>query len=92
MVSQLGINRKFRLPGLIMTILLVIGVGIMLFPIVWMVFASVRPVSETFGTPPAWIPRQVNFEAYSTIFFDPRQQRYQVNTWFIALSTLGLQQ
>jgi ABC-type glycerol-3-phosphate transport system permease component len=73
-----------------MAVLLAIGLIIVLFPIVWMVFASVRPVSETFGTPPAWIPKEVNFEAYQTIFFDPRQQRYQLNTWFIALSTAVL--
>ena len=91
MVSQLeSFGKKFRLNGLIFAVLMIIGLGIVLFPIVWMVLASVRPVSETFGTPPAWIPREVNFEAYQTIFFDPRQQRYQVNTWFIALSTAFL--
>lgn len=91
MVNELAsFGRKVRLPGLVTAVLLAIGLLIVLFPIMWMVFASMRPVSETFGTPPAWIPREISFEAYETIFFDPRQQRYQVNTYVIALSTAFL--
>lgn len=83
-------GKKIRLHGLVMAVLLAISLVIVLFPIMWMVFASIRPVSETFGTPPAWIPREISFEAYEEIFFDPRQQRYQVNTYIIALSTAFL--
>ena len=91
MVNELAsFGRKVRLHGLVTAVLLAIGLVIVLFPIMWMVFASMRPVSETFGTPPAWIPREISFEAYETIFFDPRQQRYQVNTYVIALSTAFL--
>lgn len=91
MVNELAsFGRKVRLHGLVTAVLLAIGLVIVLFPIMWMVFASMRPVSETFGTPPAWIPREISFEAYESIFFDPRQQRYQVNTYVIALSTAFL--
>jgi ABC-type glycerol-3-phosphate transport system permease component len=91
MVSKLeSFGRKIRLHGLVTAVLLAISLVIVLFPIMWMVFASIRPVSETFGTPPAWIPREISFEAYEEIFFDPRQQRYQVNTYIIALSTAFL--
>ncbi|GMR10298.1 MAG: carbohydrate ABC transporter permease [Anaerolineae bacterium] len=91
MVNELAsFGRKVRLPGLVTAALLAIGLLIVLFPIMWMVFASMRPVSETFGTPPAWIPREISFEAYESIFFDPRQQRHQVNTYVIALSTAFL--
>ncbi len=91
MVNELAsFGRKVRPHGLVTAVLLAIALVIVLFPIMWMVFASMRPVSETFGTPPAWIPREISFEAYETIFFDPRQQRYQVNTYVIALSTAFL--
>jgi ABC-type glycerol-3-phosphate transport system permease component len=91
MVNDLAsFGRRVRLRGLVTAVLLAIGLVIVLFPIMWMVFASMRPVSETFGTPPAWIPRELSFEADKTIFFDPRQQRYQVNTYVIALSTAFL--
>jgi len=91
MVRQAEIfGRKMHLPAIILTVLLVIAIGIILFPVVWMIFASMRPISETFGSPPAWLPRDVNFEAYGEIFFDPRQQRYQLNTWFISLSTAAI--
>jgi multiple sugar transport system permease protein len=85
-----GFGRKFRLHSIITVLLLALGLLVVLFPILWMVFASIRPISETFGTPPAWIPKDISFEAYREILVDPRQQRYQVNTWIIALSTAAL--
>lgn len=88
MVNQIeNFNRKYHLTGTILAVLVVVGVGIILAPIVWMVFASMRPLAETFGSPPVWFPRDINFDAYKTILIDPRQQRYQINSWIISLAT-----
>jgi multiple sugar transport system permease protein len=68
----------------------VVGVLAVLFPIVWMVFAAIRPTQETLTVPPVWIPRQITFDAFQRLFNDPRQIRYFLNTYIIALSTAGL--
>ena len=44
-------------------------------------------LAETFGSPPAWIPREITGDAYAKIFSDPRQLRYQLNTYIISFST-----
>jgi multiple sugar transport system permease protein len=66
------------------------GVIIVLFPIIWMVFASMRPTQETLSSPPVWLPQEITFSAYTDLLADPRQLRYFTNTYIIALSTAGL--
>jgi multiple sugar transport system permease protein len=58
-----------------------------LMPIVWMVFASVRPTAETLAVPPVWFPRQISFAAYAKLLSDPNQLSYFINTYVIAGST-----
>lgn len=88
MVSRaLRLGRTLRLSSVVLGLLMVAALVIILAPVIWMVFASLRPLSETFGSPPIWFPQDVNFDAYREIFSDPRQRRYQINTWFISLST-----
>ena len=84
---RLGVQRYLSLYGLLSGFLMVAGVIAVLFPIAWMVFASMRPLAETFGSPPAWIPREITGDAYAKIFSDPRQLRYQLNTYIISFST-----
>lgn len=60
---------------------------VLLSPIVWMVFASVRPTSETLATPPIWLPTQITFEAYTRLLSDPIQIQYFANTYMIAIAT-----
>ena len=63
---------------------------VVLFPIVWMVFASMRPVSETLHDPPVWLPHEVTFAAYRNLLSQPKQIGYFVNTYIISLSTAFL--
>jgi multiple sugar transport system permease protein len=64
--------------------------AVVLFPIVWMVFASMRPVSETLHDPPIWLPREITFAAYRNLLSQPKQIGYFVNTYIISLSTAFL--
>src|SRR3954447_19616787 len=75
---------------LALIVIMVFIVVVVLFPIIWMVFASLRPTSETLATPPVWIPQQVTFAAYQRLLTDPKQFRYLTNTYVIALSTAAL--
>ena len=64
--------------------------GIVLFPLLWMVLASLRPVTETLHDPPVWIPRQLTFAAYLKLLSDPRQLSYFINTYVISFGTAAL--
>lgn len=37
---------------------------VFLFPLVWMLSTSVKPIEETMRIPPTWIPKQWNWESY----------------------------
>lgn len=76
--------RVARLANIVAVLLLLV---VILFPIVWMVFASVRPVMETLRTPPAWLPEELNFKAYARLLSNKRELTYFVNTYIIAIST-----
>lgn len=64
--------------------------AVMLFPIVWMVFASIRPTMETLSYPPVWLPRDVTFDAYRTLLTNSGEVRFFFNSYIIALLTAAL--
>lgn len=83
-------NRPFNYWQPVLIVIMVCSVIVVLFPIIWMIFASMRPATETLASPPVWIPREVTFAAYERLFADPKQVRYLTNTYVIALSTAVL--
>ena len=87
MLRITSFGRKISIYQIVTAVILGIGVLVVLFPVIWMIFGSIRPISETFGSPPAWIPRDIKWDAYQKIIGNPNQLRYQWNTYIIALST-----
>ncbi|MCG8509358.1 MAG: carbohydrate ABC transporter permease [Rhodospirillales bacterium] len=73
---------------LILCVLLVLAA--VLFPIVWMVFAAIRPTTETLAFPTVWFPRDITFAAFAKLFSNASELRYFANSYIIALSTAGL--
>jgi multiple sugar transport system permease protein len=63
---------------------------IVLFPLLWMVLASLRPVTETLHNPPVWIPRELTFAAYRKLLTDRTQLSYFINTYVISMGTAVL--
>lgn len=61
-----------------------------LFPIVWMIFAAIRPTEETLSYPPIWIPREITFAAFGELLADAQELRYFANSYIISLSTAAL--
>jgi multiple sugar transport system permease protein len=82
-----GGHERWRVGLAVLTLLCIV---VTIFPIVWMVFASIRPTQETLSIPPVWLPREIRLDAYALLLSDPRQLRYFINTYVIALSTAGL--
>jgi ABC-type glycerol-3-phosphate transport system permease component len=68
-------------------LLTVIGIVVIVFPIIWMVFASARPLQETLASPPVWLPRDVTFQFYYDLIFSGKYRNYLVNGYFIGLAT-----
>src|SRR5712692_959464 len=68
----------------------IVGVFVVLFPIIWMVFTSIRPMTETLSSPPIWIPHEITFAAYEKLLTDSKRVRYLINTYVIALSTAAI--
>lgn len=68
--------------GFIMTLLF-------LFPIIWMISTSLKPVSELFAYPPRIIPSEFNFTAYIDNFIKSQKMLYYfANSFIIAGGTM----
>jgi multiple sugar transport system permease protein len=81
---RLGIGRLLNILGVLIVL------AVVLFPIAWMISASMRPVSETLHDPPLWLPHEITFAAYRNLLSQPKQIGYFVNTYTISLSTAFL--
>lgn len=64
--------------------ILLIGSVIILFPLVWMISASLKPLSEVLTIPVKWIPSEFHFENYITPFIERPFLKYFFNSVFVA--------
>jgi multiple sugar transport system permease protein len=71
-------------------VLLVAGALVFLFPLLWMLSTSLKPIEETMTTPPVWIPSTWQWQNYAdTVRYIPFF-RYTLNTVTVAvLAALG---
>ncbi len=60
---------------------------VIVFPLFWMVLTSVKPQTELFARPPAFLPRTVTFEHYATLLTRTNFVRYFINSTILAVST-----
>lgn len=81
--------RKIAWQGMLMSVTL-FAVVVIIFPIVWMIFASVRPVEETLTIPPVWVPKHFTLHYYQDLIGDSRQMRFLTNGYIISIMTAGL--
>jgi multiple sugar transport system permease protein len=69
--------------------LLFIGAALALFPMLWMLSASVMPTGEAATFPPRFFPSRVTFEHYTALFTRIEIGRYLLNSLIVA-STVTL--
>jgi multiple sugar transport system permease protein len=74
-----------RTGNLIIGILLAGGALITAFPFLWMIFASVKPRSESVAYPPSVLPQQPTLEFYIELFVRLDFGKYLVNTMLIVV-------
>ncbi|MBZ9864784.1 carbohydrate ABC transporter permease [Mesorhizobium sp. CA15] len=66
-------------------VLMVVVTALWGAPILWMLVTSIKPESEIYAYPPAWIPDAPTTEAYSALF-----QRFPMLTWFRNSAVVGI--
>jgi multiple sugar transport system permease protein len=74
----------------LITLVLLIGAGLMMLPFLWMFSTSLRDAAESFSLPPMWLPTQVHSENYQSVLSGLPLIQFVINSVKIAtLITLG---
>lgn len=77
-------HRKRRTMALITYLGLAAGLLYAGFPVLWMLFSSLKSNLEIFAVPPRLIPREITFGAYRAIFSDRVKLRFFLNSYVVA--------
>ena len=88
-------RRNEMITKLVVSVLLVLGSIVMLFPIFWMVSTSFKLPNDVFAIPPVWIPAPLQLENYPHAWnlIDPQSGRgiYADDTWtFFGVTIQGI--
>jgi multiple sugar transport system permease protein len=67
------------------TAIAVIGVGLYLFPIYWMLISGLKDSAEIFANPPTFVPRAPSLAAFEYVFVRENVLRYLRNSLTIAV-------
>jgi multiple sugar transport system permease protein len=78
-------RRKVRTGTIVIGVVLAAGALLTAFPFVWMIFASVKPRSESVAYPPQLLPQNPTFEFYVELFATLDFGRYLINTLAIVV-------
>lgn len=78
-------RRKVRTGTIVIGAVLTVGALLTAFPFIWMVFASVKPRSESVAYPPQLLPQNPTFDYYVELFVTLDFGRYLVNTLAIVV-------
>ena len=72
------------LPTVLTYLGLAAGLAFADFPILWMLFTSLKSNTEIFALPPRLLPEQFTLVAYRSIFSDPTKVRFFINSYLVA--------
>ena len=83
------VSRYGTVDGLVMALAL-FATALAVFPIFWMVLASVRPVAEVLAYPPKWIPQDFTLRYFADLFRTTEYLQYLKNSYVVAIGTTFL--
>ena len=71
---------------------LVLGAAavLVLFPLVWMVLASLTPAGEASAVPPRWLPRSLTLEHYAMLFTRLSVARHLATSALVSATVTGI--
>jgi multiple sugar transport system permease protein len=79
-----------RLASLLVNSLLLLGAGLTLFPLLWMLSVSFMTGMEATQFPPPLLPEAPTLEHYRALFERLNLERYLLNSTFLALSVTAI--
>ncbi len=65
-------------------------IGLIAFPLIWMLVTSIKPQSELFLIPPTLLPSEITFEHYWRLIDETPFLTYMKNSIILALSTTAV--
>lgn len=83
-------STKMRLTKILIELGLLAGLIYALFPVVWMISCAFKSNTEVFTVPQRIIPRNISFEAFTSVLTDTTKLRYFLNSYVIALTTTAI--
>jgi multiple sugar transport system permease protein len=75
---------RSALPTVLTYLGLAVGLVFADFPVLWMLFTSLKSNTEIFALPPRLLPDQFTIVAYLSIFNDPTKVRFFINSYLVA--------
>jgi multiple sugar transport system permease protein len=79
-----------RVATVLVHLALIAGAALALGPMLWMVSASLMPTGEANSFPPRFLPSQVTFEHYRSLFTRLNLGRFALNSAIVALVVTGV--
>ena len=77
--------KPFSILNIITYLGLAIGLVYSCFPVVWMLFSSLKSNTEIFSIPPELFPKEFTLKAYNSIFSSPMKVRFFLNSYLVAM-------
>jgi len=81
--------KKIKSSDVVAYILVIVAVGITIFPFYLLVTTSIKPASEQFSSPPVLIPSSVTLGAYVNVFEKWSFQSYLVNSIVVTIFSVA---
>lgn len=69
-------------------LILLLGVGITIFPFAWMILTSFKEIGEALQVPPTILPKSLNWRAYTSTFQSLPFAKIYFNTITVTLATI----
>ena len=76
--------KPFSILNIITYLGLAIGLVYACFPVLWMLFSSLKSNTEIFSLPPELFPKEYTLKAYYSIFSSPMKVRFFLNSYLVA--------
>ncbi len=89
-MKRSGRRAKRALNKAVLYLVLAVVALIIVFPILWMVTISVRPIREVLALPPRLVPRTFTFEGYRDVMSQSRNIRAFSNSMIVCLSVTAI--
>lgn len=77
-----------RLSKLALDLMILLLIGMVAFPLMWMALSSLKPSVELFKSPPTIFPKNATLEWYRSAFSDMTVIHYFVNSFVVAMATM----